>query len=113
MITVTYNDVSYECTTALKGADYIHLLDADGSCTAAFDGVMDFSAFAISGGDWTTPASADDCYLATIGEDGSIRKGGHKCSEIGDKAPAYTYGTEDLTAGVSELATGRLHFVYE
>ena len=26
---------------------------------------------------------------------------------------AYTYGTEDLVAGESELATGKLHFVYE
>ncbi len=29
------------------------------------------------------------------------------------KAPAYTYGTEDLTAGTSRLATGTLHLVYE
>ena len=29
------------------------------------------------------------------------------------KAPAYTYGTEDLTAGSSKLTTGTLHFVYE
>lgn len=28
-------------------------------------------------------------------------------------APAYSYGTEDLTAGSSALATGTLHFVYE
>ena len=28
-------------------------------------------------------------------------------------APAYTYGTEDLTAGTSTLATGTLYFVYE
>lgn len=28
-------------------------------------------------------------------------------------APAYTYGTADLTAGSSALATGKLHFVYE
>ncbi len=28
-------------------------------------------------------------------------------------APAYAYGTEDLTAGTSELATGKLYFVYE
>lgn len=28
-------------------------------------------------------------------------------------APLYTYGTEDLTAGTSELETGKLHFVYE
>lgn len=28
-------------------------------------------------------------------------------------APAYSYGTEDLTAGTSPLATGALYFVYE
>lgn len=28
-------------------------------------------------------------------------------------APAYTAGTEDLTAGVSPLATGTVHLVYE
>ena len=28
-------------------------------------------------------------------------------------APAYTYGEEDLTAGESELETGKLYFVYE
>ena len=113
MITVTYNNTSYECAMALKGTDYIHLLDADGICTAAFDGVTDFTKFTITGGDWTTPASVDDCYLATVSEDGSIRKGGHKSSEIADKAPAYTYGTADLTSGTSPLATGRLYFVYE
>lgn len=32
---------------------------------------------------------------------------------LATKAPAYTYGTADLTAGVSELATGTLYFVYE
>ena len=29
------------------------------------------------------------------------------------KAPAYTYGTEDLTPGVSPLPAGTLYFVYE
>ena len=28
-------------------------------------------------------------------------------------APVYTYGETDLEAGVSELATGTLYFVYE
>lgn len=28
-------------------------------------------------------------------------------------APAYTYGTTDLTAGTSKLETGKLYFVYE
>ena len=30
-----------------------------------------------------------------------------------DYAPAYSYGTEDLTAGTTPLETGKLHFVYE
>ena len=30
-----------------------------------------------------------------------------------EAAPAYTYGTEDLTAGESPLKTGKLYFVYE
>lgn len=34
-------------------------------------------------------------------------------SALEDKAPTYTYGTEDLTAGTSPLETGKLHFVYE
>ena len=32
---------------------------------------------------------------------------------LSEKAPAYTYGTEDLTAGTSLLETGKLYFVYE
>lgn len=28
-------------------------------------------------------------------------------------APAYTYGTADITAGSSPLGTGKLHFVHE
>lgn len=30
-----------------------------------------------------------------------------------EKAPAYTYGTEDMTAGTTELETGKLYFMYE
>lgn len=32
---------------------------------------------------------------------------------VADKAPMYTYGTEDLTAGSSPLETGKMHVVYE
>ena len=33
--------------------------------------------------------------------------------QLNKKAPAYTYGTDDLDAGTSPLETGKLHFVYE
>lgn len=32
---------------------------------------------------------------------------------VAAKAPMYTYGTDDLEAGVTALETGKLHFVYE
>ena len=34
-------------------------------------------------------------------------------TEVSSRAPAYTYGTTDLTAGTSALETGKLYFVYE
>ncbi len=36
-----------------------------------------------------------------------------KKSDLESKAPAYTYGTADLTAGSSPLAEGTLYIVYE
>lgn len=37
---------------------------------------------------------------------------GYTDSALDDEAPAYTYGTTDLEAGVSALETGKLYFVY-
>lgn len=34
-------------------------------------------------------------------------------NQLSSKAPSYTYGTTDLTAGTSTLETGKLYFVYE
>ena len=34
-------------------------------------------------------------------------------TEANSKAPMYTYGTDDLEAGVTALESGKLHFVYE
>lgn len=51
MAIVTYLGESYECSRALKGSDYIHLLDANNEMIAAFDGVTSFDDFYISDGD--------------------------------------------------------------
>lgn len=42
----------------------------------------------------------------------TLRTAAQVLSNIG-AAPAYTYGTEDLEAGVTALETGKVHFVYE
>ena len=48
--------------------------------------------------------------VATLGADGKVPE-----SQLPDMgyAPAYSYGTSDLTAGSSALETGKLYFVYE
>lgn len=82
MATVTYLGESYECTTALQGTDYIHLLDKNGDMIAAFDGVSDLDAFEITGGEWVTPADANDCYLAVFREDGRVEKSNRKVCDV-------------------------------
>lgn len=55
-------------------------------------------------------------YQATIaaGDGISVSQNGNTLSlSVVGKAPAYSYGTTDLTAGSSALETGKLHFVYE
>ena len=34
-------------------------------------------------------------------------------AKLATKAPQYSYGTTELTEGVSALETGKLYFVYE
>lgn len=63
-------------------------------------------------------------YAFVIGSDGLLRFNGQDVLYMGNvtdlvtpdvigAAPAYTYGTEDLEAGVTPLAAGTLYFVYE
>ncbi len=82
MALVTYQDKKYSCTTAIKGEDYIHLLDEDGELRSAFDGISDFSGFSITEGDWTSPTPEKDCYVAVVKDDGEMGKGNHICSDI-------------------------------
>lgn len=79
MITVVHQGKQYTCSVAIKGADYIHLLDENGCMCTAFDGVTDFSAFQVHNGDWTLPIEDHNCRVAVVREDGSVAIGGHRC----------------------------------
>ena len=85
MATVTHLGVEYPCSTAVKGDDYVHLLNKDGVLVTAFDGVSDFSDFSITDGDWTTPTPENECYLAVVKDDGTMGKGNHRCCDIPTK----------------------------
>ena len=73
---------SYDCATAIKGPDYIHLLDKNGVMVAAFDNITNFSGFTIENGGYTSPTADNNCYLTVTRDDGSFGKGDHKCSDI-------------------------------
>lgn len=83
MPTLNYQDIYIDCDKAIKGEDYIHLLDETGMLIARFDGIVDFSGFTLENGSYTDPTDDHDCYIAVIRDDGTIGKGGHKCSDIG------------------------------
>ena len=90
MATVNYLGESYSCATALKGDNYIHLLDSLGKMIAAFDGITNFDGFTISGGSWVTPTAESDCYLAVVKDDGTMGKGGQKCCDVVTKTGDQT-----------------------
>ncbi len=54
MIVTAYNE-QIQCTKAIKGDDYIRLLDAQGNCIASFDGISDFWGYSVNGGEWDGP----------------------------------------------------------
>ena len=70
MAIVTHGGASYSCATAIKGSNYVRLVDSNGVLVASFEGVSDFTGFSISGGSWTDPTVESDCKFAVIGNDG-------------------------------------------
>lgn len=112
MATVTFKGEIFTCVTALKGEDYVHLLDSNGCMVAAFDEVTDFSAFTVTDGDWTNPTEAHDCHITVMGDDGVIRMGGHKCSDLNRAekvtVPADTATALGLTDATVDEALGKL-----
>lgn len=49
MDTLKFGNETYTVDHAVKGNDYIHGYDANGTCVVAFDGITDFSQFTYSG----------------------------------------------------------------
>lgn len=83
MITVTHRGETFMCATAIRGTDYVHLIDSDGSLIASFEGIRDhFQSFSIEGGEWTLPAPPEACRLAVVCDDGTIKKSNRKCNDL-------------------------------
>ena len=87
MPTLKYLGEPFVCTTAIKGDDYIHLLDDNGVMVAAFDAITDFSAFTLENGSYVSPTADHSCKVAVIRDDGTIGVGGHTCEDIGNAVP--------------------------
>jgi hypothetical protein len=115
MITIKYLEATINCTTAIKGADYIHLLDDEGTLVASFDGVSDFSKFSITGGSWTDPAPLPSYKVAVFKEDGTLCGCGvalgdfHKKGDTTVLAEGIQYGTELP----DEATEGQVFFVIQ
>ena len=60
MITVTAYGEEVRCAKAIKGNDYIHLLNANNELIVSFEGITSFDGYSISGGDWSDPEPTND-----------------------------------------------------
>lgn len=60
MAQLTFNNVTYTVDHAVKGSDYIHGYDANGTIIVAFEGVCDFDKFVYSGTYMTPESCADE-----------------------------------------------------
>lgn len=121
MPTLKYLGDSFDCTTAIKGDNYIHLLDENGVMVAAFDEIADFSDFTLENGSYTEPTDDHSCSVAVIRDDGTIGKGGHSCADIGSALAAaaaaqttadgkadsgHKHSAEDITSGLLPVTRG-------
>lgn len=61
----------------------------------------------------TATAAQGDALVAQQAAQAAQNAANAAQTTANSKAPMYTYGTTDLTAGSSPLASGQLHFVYE
>ena len=87
MPTLKYLGETFDCTTAIKGDNYIHLLDDNGVMVAAFDAITDFSGFTLENGSYVSPTADHSCRVAVIRDDGTIGVGSHTCEDIGNAVP--------------------------
>lgn len=82
MPNVSYNGSTYVCAIAIKGEDFIRLLDANYAPIAVFEGISDFSDYTITDGDWESPLEEGACNLVVMRRDGSVSRSGLKCGDI-------------------------------
>jgi hypothetical protein len=57
MPTLKYLDYAFDCATAIKGEDYIHLLDENGTLIVSLEGIADFSVFTLTNGEYASPTA--------------------------------------------------------
>ena len=55
MPTLTFYDQTFTCARAMKGADFVRLLDENGNIVFFADGITDFSSYVLDGGTWEIP----------------------------------------------------------
>lgn len=72
MPTIKYNNESFECSKAIRGVDYIKLLDSAGNEICLFGGIHDFSMFEIADGDWSAPGGYEEIRASAYLSNGTL-----------------------------------------
>lgn len=65
---VTAYGEEYDCTKAVKGADFIRLYDGNMEEYCVFGGINSFEGYEITGGEWSVPEKTDKERIAELEE---------------------------------------------
>lgn len=115
MATLTINGTEYTVDRAVKGDDFVHGYDSAGTCLVSAEGVSDFSGISYEGV-YMTP---DSCVYENSN---IVRKVNGVITESlkANATDAETVqirnmfaGTDDMEAGITDLASGTVYLVYK
>lgn len=115
--TMTFEELTEEQKASLKGKDGVSCTHSWNGTTLSVTSASGTSSADLKGdkGDKGDTGATGPAYTLTDTDKNSIAtavKNSTTPASIG-AAPAYSYGTTDLTAGTSSLTTGQMHLVYE
>ena len=108
MVIIQHNGIKYECTLAIRGSDYVHLLDKGCCMLAQFNGVTDFSAFTFEMGRWTVANDAYEYYVKTLGRTCQDKSG----TQVSWDTALFNYLQNFIGAGGTSGAVDILDKVY-
>lgn len=115
MATLTINGTDYTVNYAVKGNDFIHGYVTGGICIVSVEGVTDFSNISYNDTYMSPESCVDERSNIVRKVNGTFTESlkANATDASSTQIRNMYAGTEDMEAGVTDLVSGSVYFVYE